>query len=450
MGFRLERAAFVSALIASISWGACGGRTDLTDLADGQATTDASLDGAKKDSSALDAAPDVYQPIGKKCGVQDGGPPPVWAPDDSGAPLHPPIMMNYGGATLHNPILIPMTFDGDDLRDPIEDYIASIGCTSYWRATTSDYGIGDAVMGQTVHLSETPPSSIDDSAIATFIKQKIIAKTIPTNVEGQSFYLIFYPETTEITLQGEQSCQSFGGYHNQFAIGAQTVAYAVIPRCGNFDGLGGFDAVTGTTSHELLEGVTDPYPTQSPAYLFPEGNGLAWGLVGGGEVGDLCIFADNPFFMPSDFPFYVQHTWVSHSAFQGHDPCQPVTDTYFNAAPILPDVIAIPPDFGLGNGLTSTGIKIGVGQNKTIDVTLFSDASWTGTVTLDARDYAYFMGGPAALTFNFSKNTAHVGDTVQLTINRVGTNQQFGLEPFVIRSSSQGQREQWWTLVGDP
>jgi hypothetical protein len=452
MGLRLACAAFVSVAIA---WGAaCGGRTDVGDDVFGDAQSlDASNDVLiKKDASiAVDAAPDVYVPIGKACGVPDAGPPPVWTPDDSGTPIHPPIMMNWGGITLTNPVLIPMTFAGDDMVGPIEDFIASIGCSSYWRATTSDYGIGDAVMGAPVHMTDKIPDTIDDSAIALFIRQKILNKTIPDAVQGQSLYVIYYPDSTDITLQGEHSCQSFGGYHNSFGLpDGRMVAYAVIPRCGSFDGLAGFDELSGTSSHELLEASTDPYVMQQPAYVFPEGNGIAWGLAGGGEVGDLCIFGGDAFFMPNDFPFYVQHTWVSHAAYQGHDPCQPTTDVYFNAAPTLPDVITLP-DFGFnGSTSTTTGIKIGLSQQKTINVTLVSDGAFASTISLSARDISYFMGGPPSLNFNFSKTTGHIGDTVQLIVSRIGTNQEFGVEPFVIQSSSTGQREQWWVTVGDP
>ncbi len=460
MGFRVACAAFVS---VAIVWGAaCGGRTDIgeDEIVDGQSTGDASLDVlTKKDvTTILDGAPDVYVPIGKACGVPDAGPPPVWVPDDSGVALHPPIMHNYGGVTLQNPVLVPMTFEGDENRDPIEDFIASIGCSSYWRATTADYGIGDAVMGQPVHMTDTPPTSIDDGSIALFIRQKILNKTIPQAVQGQTLYIIYYPNSTDITLQGEHSCESFGGYHNSFGLPDGTlVSYAVIPNCGSFDQLGGIDELTGTSSHELLEAATDPYVDEQPsvsAYEFPEPNGIAFGLVGGGEVGDLCIFENDAFFMPTDLPFYVQHTWVSHAAYEGHDPCQPTTNTYFNAAPELPDSVTIPPQvvaaLGVSGTLVSTGAQIGVGQNKTINVKLITDGAWSSPIALDARDYNYFMGGKPNLNFTFSKQTANAGDTVQLTISRLGTNTDLGVEPFVIESTSQGQHENWWALVGDP
>jgi len=464
MSLRVACAAFVS---VSIAWGvACGGRTDVggydETIAEGGAK-DASVDVVvpKKDASVVNdaAAPDVYVPVGTACGAPDAGPPAPWTPNGSTpAQFHAPIMQNYGGLTLSNPILIPMTFDGDDLRAPIEDFISSIGCSSYWRATTADYGIGDAVMGQTVHMSQTPPTAVDDGQIALMIRQGIENNQFPALVENQSLYIIYYPSTTTITLQGEQSCQSFGGYHNSVDLtDGRKVAYAVMPRCDGFYQLGGIDELTATSSHELLEASTDPYVGETPpdlAYGMPEPNGLAFGLVGGGEVGDLCIFENDAFFLPTDYPFYVQHTWVSHAAYAGHDPCQPTTNTYFNASPTLPDTVQLPQQLtaslGISGTLTSTGIQLGVGQNKTINVTLFADNTWPTTIQLTARDYAYFMGGKPALSFSWSKTSGNVGDTVQLTVSRTGTNAQLGVEPFVIQSESQGQQQNWWALVGDP
>lgn len=431
---------------ASVWAGACGGKTDLSELGDAAADAKADAVVVKKD-----AAPPVdagYQPLGTKCNAPTGAPPPVWTPTDAGAPLRPPLAASSGGPTLANPQFIAMTFDGDDLRDPIEDFMSSVGCTSYWRSIVSDYGVNDAYAGPTVHLTETPPTTIDDGQIALFIRQKILNKQIPDDVKGQTLYVIFYPDTTDITLQGQHSCTAFGGYHNEVDLpDGRAVPYAVIPRCGGFGQLGGFDEITATTSHELVEAVTDPNPMSNPAYQLPEPNGIAWALAGGGEIGDLCEMNDDSFYLPTDYPFYVQRQWVNHSAYGAHDPCQPNTDTYFAAAPVLPDTI--PFDFGFGPQVT-TGVKIAVNASATIDLDLIADATYTAAISVSVHDASHYFGGNTALSFNLSTASGHVGDTIKLTINRTGTNQQLGFEPFVIRASSQGTTRSWWALVGDP
>src|SRR5271169_812711 len=206
---------------------ACGGITDLS----GDGGTDAALDAKlKKDTGLTEAGPPPYQTQGTRCNVPDAAAPLAWVPNDAGAALHPPIMQSSGGPVLTNPIFIPMTFDGDDLRDPIEDFIASVGCTTYWNAIAPDYGVGDAVTGPVVHMSDTTPTTIDDTAIGSFIRGKITNQAIPAPVPNQTLYVIYYPETTDITLQGSHSCQSFGGYHNQVTMNdGSKVPYAVIP-----------------------------------------------------------------------------------------------------------------------------------------------------------------------------------------------------------------------------
>jgi len=71
-------------------------------------------------------------------------------------------------------------------------------------------------------------------------------------------------------------------------------------------------------------------------------------------------------------------------------------------------------------------------------------------VIVDAQDAAFFFGGKTTLTFNISPKQAKIGDTIQLTVHRIGTNQQFGLEPFIITAHSQGIVRTWWVVVGDP
>ena len=56
-----------------------------------------------------------------------------------------PEVLFSGGRVLHDPTLVSVTFPGDSLADELEDFIASLGCSDYWRIVTSDYGIGDAV-----------------------------------------------------------------------------------------------------------------------------------------------------------------------------------------------------------------------------------------------------------------------------------------------------------------
>ena len=422
---------------------ACGGKTDL----DGDAgPADAAAPDAvviKMDASVVDAP---YQPIGTKCDPPDGAAPLPWAPDDGGAALRPPIMQSSGGPVLTNPVFVTMTFAGDELADQLSDFVSSVGCTSYWKTAVSDYGVNTAYQGATVQLTDKPPTTIDDGQIAVFLRQHILNKQIPDAVQGQTLYVIYYPDSTDITLQGSHSCQSFEGYHNEVSLSdGRTVPYAVLPRC-NLGGLGLLDELTSFTSHELVEAVTDPFPETKPAYQLPEPNGVAWALSGGGEVGDLCEANDDAFYMPTDYPFTVQRIWTSHAAFLAHDPCQPSDTTYVAAAPLLSDTVSY--DIGFGTQQTQ-GVKLALNDTTHISLKIIADGTAAMT-TVSVHDASHQFGGSTALTFNLSPQQGLPGDTLDLTINRVGTTPQIGVEPFVIRATSGQTQRSWWAVVGDP
>lgn len=448
MGWRLA-----CGMVGTCLWIACGGRTDLGgELDEDGGVTDASLDvkPQKDGSSKLDVSttPDVYVPLGKKCSAPTGAPPPAWAPDDAGAQIHPPYINDTGGPTISNPSFVAITFNGDDMRDQIEDFVGSVGCTDYWRSIVRDYGINDGYMIGTAHLTDTPPDTIDDTAIGAFIRAKIANNALPQPVPNQTLYVIYYPDSTDITLQGEHSCQGFGGYHNEVKVTqTESIAYAVLPRCGSFNQLDGIDALTYATSHELVEAVTDQFPMTNAAYQWPELDDIAWAFGGGGEIGDMCEFNQDAPLLPNDYAFTVQKQWVSSKAWLMHDPCQPSTETYFAGAPMMPDLLAYDIGFGTQN---TKGVKIAEGSQKTIDVQLVADAAITSDILIDVQDAAFFMGQKTSLTFNVNPKSGKVGDTIKVTINRIGTNQQLGFEPFLINAHTNGLTRSWWGLVGDP
>ena len=83
--------------------------------------------------------------------------------------------------------------------------------------------------------------------------------------------------------------QGIGGYHNNL-IGSDYV-YAVVLQCGGGGG-GGVTSVTSAASHELVEAVTDPHPSDVPAYYGFDEAHLAWDVFQQfqDEVADACEF----------------------------------------------------------------------------------------------------------------------------------------------------------------
>ena len=92
--------------------------------------------------------------------------------------------------------------------------------------------------------------------------------------------MIHFSRDMQISIDGGISCFSFGGYHNGYVSAKHgNVFYAVLPECSS-----GFSGVTYVASHELIEAVTDPFPTPGSSPAYPQ----AWNAVDGNEIADLC------------------------------------------------------------------------------------------------------------------------------------------------------------------
>jgi hypothetical protein len=402
----------------------------------------------------VDAAPD-----------QDNGAPsstyPAFKPDV-------PQLVDFGGPLVSHPKIVPIFFPNDPYAAQLQQFVDTLGATPFYQANTQEWGIAAATGEQGVQLTETAPPSISDSQIQTWLLGKLSGAAsgdagvdsgtdggdpVFPPPDGDTVYVVYYPAGTTITFGGGQrqsqgtSCQDFGGYHSDFAFGSQFVSYAVIPRCSSFGPLQGFDVVTGASSHEILEAVTDPYPQDNPAYAQVDDAHLFWVfLLGGGENGDMCAQFPDSFYKPVGYDFTVQRCWSNVLSRAGHDPCAPQLpgEVYFNSMPVLPDKVAL--DLGGGQSVTTEAVKIPVGQSRTIDVDLFSDGPTSGPWSLEARDDAQLMGGSPNLQLAFDRQSGVNGEKLHLTI-KVLSASQFNAEGFWIFSTLGSQMKIWLGLV---
>ncbi len=388
------------------------------------------------------------------------------------ARLHPPVptVVTYGAPFLATTKIVPVFFTNDDATTvaALKDFTNQIGGTHYWTATTSEYGVGPATGSTTVDLTEAAPSAIDDSDIETWLAGKLEnADPLWPAADENTVYVLYYPAGTSITLQGSQSCQTFGGYHANITLdaahGSIDVAYAVVPRCPNFAGMNTMDATTGSASHEMIEAATDPYPFTNPAYADVDTQDFYWArALGGGETGDMCAQFAQAFTQFDELPYLVQRTWSNQQALAGHDPCQPELpgEVYFNAAPELDHI----PTTAFGQQINARGVTIPVGMSKTIDLDLFSDASTSGPFSIHADDVSSLYGGPQELTFKIEPSEAapcppmspagsvcakgQNGQKVHLTINVVAASSH-GSETFFVVARQNKVENLWIGLVGN-
>jgi len=131
-------------------------------------------------------------------------------------------------------------------------------------------------VGSKVITANAPSGSISDSQIAKQLGQWTSGKVVPMNNKNSLYFVYLDPGVVSI-MGGSKSCQNYCGYHNN--AGARYYAVMPYPGCtGCLGGLSAIDALTGTSSHELCEAITDPVP------------GQGWYDDNNGEIGDICAW----------------------------------------------------------------------------------------------------------------------------------------------------------------
>jgi hypothetical protein len=204
----------------------------------------------------------------------------------------------WGGAWQNQPALTSLSQSVNDfftfiLTSPLIDQLAEYNVQG-----GPTIGHGKLVGSKT--LTTEPGNLIDDSAIQSALQGWIANDPGFPKPNANSLYFIYFPPGTTITLLGDSSCQTFGGYHDN--IGGN-IFYAVEPFCVPGQGsMSQLDFFTLTSSHELCEAITDPVP----------GKGWYWfqDQQHQGEIGDICESAPNAGERMGTF--LVQREWSNH------------------------------------------------------------------------------------------------------------------------------------------
>lgn len=339
--------------------------------------------------------------------------------------------VSFGGSVVKTPKIVPIVFAADSSKQQVIDFTSKLATTAYWGKISSEYGVGPLTAKPAIVLSETAATSIDDNQIGPWLAAKFSSDPAHFGTpDSNTVYAIFYPDGTTITEQSGTSCTDFGGYHFETTAGGTPISYAVIPRCGSIGGLNGFDVTTFSASHEVLEWATDPFPQSSPAYMSVDDDHAVWGRVFLGELGDLCTQMDVQT-LPPDLGFTVQRTWSNASARAGHHPCAPITkDPYFTAFPTKSDRIAVQNEFG--QNIQTQGFRVAVGESKTIELTMYSDAP-VAPWSVQVIDLTQVTGAPQEFIYSLDKSKGSAGDKLHLTITGTAAAQQG--QGFILYSS---------------
>lgn len=362
----------------------------------------------------------------------------TWA---SGPHDDPPQVVSSGGPVLTTPTVVPIVYTGEAYETQLHDLATALSKSTYWAATTAEYGVGPLAVGDTQHIPGAAPTTLSDANLVGALKTGFSSGGFGTP-DGQTIYTFFVPKGTALSDSGK-CCQDFDGYHAQTVISGTPVPYAVVCGCGGaFDGPGitDDDQIAAAFSHELIEAATDPFPQNEPAYEAPDDAHVAWMILagGGGELSDMCEYEANAFATVAGVDAKLSRSWSNVAAAAGLDPCVPAPDgeVYFSAMPVLPDTVSL--NDGFGTSTSTKGVTIPVGSSKTIDVQLFSAGPTSGPWKVKAEDASALNGGKAYLYFAWDKTVGSNGDTLHLTITVKSADTTNHGEVFVLTSELGG------------
>jgi hypothetical protein len=388
---------------------------------------------------------------------------------------HPalPLLIRQRGSVNAAPDITVVSFNGayqNSVAD-LETFVHDLVQTPYWTEVTAQYGVGTATVEAPIRLAEPAPGFATGLDIRAWLANKIQAGAPGFAGAGQSsFFVLLYPRTSTIVYEGLQNCQGFGGYHasTTATIAGQPVytPFAVIPECGPVDGgsLSYLELATTAASHELVEGVTDPFGDHAGrAPPYPGYFGLrkassnidpyfAWSPGSGhqgvfDEAADMCNNFDTSYYYPTGFRFMVQRSWSNANALVGKDPCAPAeAGPYFLAQPVFDPNFAVDeammpplylPSVVLSGGQVDTqGIRLALGEHGPVPLILWSEAP-VGDWVVSVTDPTAPRGTVSPyLQFSLDRDHGNNGDTLMLTITVTATDARYLGHPFEVTSSN--------------
>jgi hypothetical protein len=335
---------------------------------------------------------------------------------------------------------VSVVFAGETDGPSLAAFGDALASTCYWDVIRAGYCegstcVGDGPSGTTIQLSTPAAASYTDPAVGggtlqTFLQGLITAGTVPAP-GANTLYMLYFPASTSIDMDGSKSCRDFDGYHGNFQVGSQNVDYAVIPECAApmmTPQITTLQNTTITGSHEAIEASTDGDYMGFYLDLNQEST-FGWNDVQGGEVADLCV---DPFLLGLDEftenGFVVQRSWSVTNATAGKNPCVPIPqgEVYFNAFP------------------KDSVLVMDVGASKTIEVDALADGTmpawtvlpqdWTDPTT---QYLSYSIAGGTTGDGGPSIQMAS-GDKIMLTVTLLAdpTNTQNGEADGVIVSAN--------------
>lgn len=314
----------------------------------------------------------------------------------------PPVIYR-GGPYLRRPRIVTITFKGDDtaLVERLRQFGSQITRTRWWREVTAGYcgNAGDCVgsgrTGTHVRLDEVLPENVRDVDVESLLTRKAVSGRLGT-LDADTLLLVYLPARVGLSdAFNPRFCN--GGpraYHRSLKFGDRRLAYAVIPRCG------GEAEMTATASHEILEGVTNPDPSNR-GFAFERNSRTAGFTAAGIEPVDPCgLINMNAHRMTLESGFVVQRAWSNRTASLGRDPCVPTP----RDGPYLA-LIPRQPAIRLSDRGESAKIVLDAEADRTV-------TQWE----ISALDLAEFHGKPACVEVSLDREKVTLHQTATLSV----------------------------------
>jgi hypothetical protein len=329
-----------------------------------------------------------------------------------------------------------LSIDGYDYESQIEQLMTSLGPSNYWKATTSQYGVGAATYGGRVSLGAKGDAlgSYNDVDLQNLLLTGLKADGgLGVTPDPNTLYVLLIPSSSGVVYSGGTGCTDFSAYHSETGgadAGTAVVPYVVSLECSTFNELTGIDQVTSALTEEIIDAVTDPLPVSKPAFQAPSDANLGWSAAnGGGEIADMCAGDPQGFVYDAELGdagtgVLVARAWSNALVATGTDPCVPDLNNaaFFDALPVLTDVLDV--TFSDNSTAQIDGINASSGS-ATVEVDLFSDrptGEWAVEgIDLDGTDDAPllqfgFTGGTGASVAGGSVALGNNGTKLKMTV----------------------------------
>jgi|HubBroStandDraft_2_1064218.scaffolds.fasta_scaffold63678_2 hypothetical protein len=378
----------------------------------------------------------------------------------------PQVLANQSNV-LTSPVIVTITWPAADTNAATwEAFGDAIGSSTFWRATTSEYGVGQATSGMSNHVRMTQPLPVQMSYydVQNFVITSLGGTALdggvveagaagpdasdsdaggsdagasllwpaPTTQGGnvQTIYSLFVPASVSVTDpgSGQPFCEEGGfGYHDDVVVGGKPIAYAVTLECRS-QSVASFEE---TATHEYVEAATNPYPSGMVlGYVGFDPNHLSWDIFTGynDELADACQnWIDSYYQESAPFPYWVQRIWSNTLASAGHDPCAPEPAGAYYGMTLFPSqesMVTIDlTQLGIGKK-TTMGFAAKVGVTATFQVGFYSDSDTAGPWTIgyefpDTTLLFDAMGNPVqngAATVTIDKRSGQNGEKATVTV----------------------------------